>query len=145
MPLCPCGAATKSSSWRLPVVLGLDGELDVRPVEAQHHGLDASAEQLRAMSARVTSSAVAVSAMIGTLGKISRSRDSASYSGRNAGPHCEMQCASSIAIRRTSSLRQRFQHALRHQPLGRQIEQARLARRGAAPGGDILVARRGRN
>ena len=55
------------------------------------------------MSSRVTSSAVAVSAAIGTPGKSSRSRASAAYSGRNAGPHCEMQCASSMANSVTGS------------------------------------------
>ena len=55
------------------------------------------------MSPRVTSSAVAVSAATGTSGKSSRSRLSSAYSGRNAGPHCEMQCASSTAISRNGS------------------------------------------
>ena len=49
------------------------------------------------MSTRVTSSAVAVSAAIGTPGKSSRNRHRSSYSGRKAGPHCEMQWASSMA------------------------------------------------
>ena len=41
--------------------------------------------------------AVAVSAAIGTPGKSSRKRHRSSYSGRKAGPHCEMQWASSMA------------------------------------------------
>ena len=55
------------------------------------------------MSPRVTSSAVAVSAAMGTPGKSARSRLSSAYSGRNAGPHCEMQCASSTANSRSGS------------------------------------------
>ena len=56
-----------------------------------------------AMSSRVTSSAVAVSAATGTPGKRSLIRHSSSYSGRNAGPHCEMQWASSMAKSVTGS------------------------------------------
>ena len=47
------------------------------------------------MSSRVTLSAVAVKAPIGTSGKSSRSLESCSYSGRKLWPHWEMQCASS--------------------------------------------------
>ena len=50
-----------------------------------------------AMSSRVTSSAVAVSASIGTPGRRSRNRHRSACSGRNAEPHCEIQWTSSIA------------------------------------------------
>ena len=49
------------------------------------------------ISVRVGGSAVAVSPMTGVSGKCVLSADSSAYSGRNAGPHCEMQCASSMA------------------------------------------------
>ncbi len=49
------------------------------------------------ISSRVGASAVAVSAIRGTSGQRSRSSDSAPYSGRKSCPHCETQCASSIA------------------------------------------------
>jgi hypothetical protein len=53
---------------------------------------------LEAMSSRVIGSAVAVSAAMGVSGNLSFSLARSAYSGRNAGPHCEMQCASSTAI-----------------------------------------------
>ena len=49
------------------------------------------------ISARVCGSAVAVSAMRGTPGKRSCSTESCRYSGRKSWPHCETQCASSMA------------------------------------------------
>ena len=94
----------KSQQLPLAVLLGLDRQLDVGPVETQHQRFDPLGEQPGGDVVRVLSSAVAVTAMIGTLGKMCRSRDRSSYSGRNAGPHCEMQCASSMAIRLMSSL-----------------------------------------
>ena len=51
----------------------------------------------RMMSLRVILSAVAVSATMGTSGKNLRSDLSWVYSGRKSCPHCEMQCASSMA------------------------------------------------
>src|SRR3990172_2299038 len=51
------------------------------------------------ISPRVGVSAVAVSAMRGTAGKRSCNIVSARYSGRKSWPHCETQCASSIANR----------------------------------------------
>ncbi len=93
------------------------------------------------MSARVTASAVAVSAMSAALGKTSASFDSARYSGRNAGPHCEMQCASSMATSRTSSLASASSMRSVISRSGRHVEDARLARGRAAPGGDVLLPR----
>ena len=55
------------------------------------------------MSARVSSSAVAVIAAMGTFGKRSPRLASCAYSGRKAGPHWLMQCASSMAKSDTSS------------------------------------------
>ena len=49
------------------------------------------------ISSRVMASAVAVSAMRGTFGKRSCSTVSWMYSGRKSCPHCDTQCASSIA------------------------------------------------
>ena len=49
------------------------------------------------ISCRVASSAVAVSAIRGTPGKRSVSCDRPIYSGRKSWPHCDTQCASSIA------------------------------------------------
>ena len=51
------------------------------------------------MSVRVTLSAVAVRATIGTLGNCSFKTDSWVYSGRKSCPQCEIQWASSMAIR----------------------------------------------
>ncbi|CFP69318.1 Uncharacterised protein [Bordetella pertussis] len=64
-----------------------------------------------AISLRVAAVAVAVSAMRGTSGQRSCSIDSPRYSGRKSCPHCETQCASSMANRamrpRSSNCRQR--------------------------------------
>ncbi|MPN00491.1 hypothetical protein SDC9_147686 [bioreactor metagenome] len=51
----------------------------------------------RTISSRVVSSAVAVSATNGSVGKRCLSWPSAAYSGRKSCPHCEIQCASSTA------------------------------------------------
>ena len=53
------------------------------------------------MSLRVIFSAVAVSATTGVSGSFARKRPSCWYSGRKSCPHCDTQCASSIAIRLT--------------------------------------------
>ncbi len=53
------------------------------------------------MSARVAASAVAVSATVCTSPSASRARARSRYSGRKSWPHCETQCASSTASRRT--------------------------------------------
>ena len=60
----------------------------------------------RRSPSRVSASAVAVSAMRGTSGKRSASTDSAMYSGRKSWPHCETQCASSMANSAMLALRQ---------------------------------------
>ena len=78
------------------------------------------------ISARVCSSAVAVSATRGTPGKRRASTDSWMYSGRKSWPHCETQCASSIANRLKATDSEQLQAALRQQPLGRQVQQVQL-------------------
>ena len=50
------------------------------------------------MSAFVILSAVAVNAILGTFGKYSSRTPNWVYSGRKSCPHCETQCASSMAI-----------------------------------------------
>ena len=50
------------------------------------------------ISALVILSAVAVNAILGTQGKKSFSTPNCVYSGRKSCPHCETQCASSMAI-----------------------------------------------
>ena len=81
------------------------------------------------ISARVSSSAVAVSAMRGTPGNRSCSTESWMYSGRKSWPHCETQCASSMANSATLVALQQLEEARRHQPLGRDVEQVELAGR----------------
>jgi hypothetical protein len=51
------------------------------------------------MSVRVAASAVAVSASAWTPPRRRRTSPSSRYSGRKSCPHCETQCASSIASR----------------------------------------------
>ena len=81
------------------------------------------------MSLRVGPSAVAVSAMRGTSGKRSCSTESCRYSGRKSWPHCETQCASSMAKSATLAARQQLEAARRHQPLGRDIDEIERASR----------------
>ena len=75
-----------------------DRVADVGPVEARDELARVLQRQPRRRSpARVGGSAVAVSAMRGTPGKRSASTDSRRYSGRKSCPHCDTQCASSMA------------------------------------------------
>ena len=78
------------------VALGQDPVADVRPIEAADEGLRPSRPSRAAISRRVGGSAVAVSAIRGTWRQRSRNA-SWRYSGRKSWPHCDTQCASSIA------------------------------------------------
>ena len=139
---------------------------DVRPVEAgDEAGGPLAAPACRRMSSRVCGSAVAVRATSGTPGKRSRSCPSATYSGRKSCPHCEMQCASSTAMRATpgagtapspqprrarsrrrlAQRRQPLEEAVAHHPLRRHVEQVEppamrsaSTRRAASPSSDEL-------
>ena len=79
------------------------------------------------ISRRVRSSAVAVSAMRGTSGKRSDITDRPIYSGRKSWPHCDTQCASSIANKRDLGAAEQGEAARRQQPLGRDVEQIEVA------------------
>ena len=52
------------------------------------------------------------------------------YSGRKSWPHCDTQCASSMAKSASRTARQELEAARHHQPLGRDIERDRARRRG---------------
>ena len=70
--------------------------------------------------------------MRGTPGKRSCNTVSARYSGRKSWPHCETQCASSMANRARSGSSccrrsSRFRKSVRQQPFRRDIQQLQLA------------------
>ena len=65
-------------------------------------------------------------------GKRSCSTDSPRYSGRKSWPHCDTQCASSIANSATVRAIEQLEAARRQQPLGRDVQQIELARREGA-------------
>ena len=132
MPASPLVRGEEIEQLPARVVLLHDPVADVGPVE----GADELARVLPAAAARrsrarVGASAVAVSAMRGTCGQRSCSTSSSRYSGRKSWPHCDTQCASSIANsaswQRSSSDRKRA----REQALGRDVEQVELAARAA--------------
>ncbi len=142
MPATPGRARTKLLDLLGRAALVLDADGDVRPVEAGDEDPRLPAEQpLHDIVARSETSAVAVSATSGTCGNTSRSRPRPRYSPRKLWPHCEMQCASSMAMRLSGRRESADQHALGQQPLGGEIEQAHLARRDTAPRRDIILAR----
>ena len=109
--------------------LALDGKLDVGPVEAKHLRFHTPAEQPRRDVARVASSAVAVSAMIGTSGKMPRSRDRCFIFAPERRPPLRDAMRLVDGDQADIEPGQRIQHPLGHQPFRREIEQARLARR----------------
>jgi hypothetical protein len=85
------------------------------------------------ISARCRGSAVAVSAMRGTSGKRSCSTESWRYSGRKSWPHCDTQCASSMANSAIPGLRvEQRQEARGQQAFGRDVEQVELGHRASA-------------
>ena len=88
------------------------------------------------ISSRVRSSAVAVSAMRGTFGKRSASTFSWRYSGRKSCPHCETQCASSMANSDSSVRVSSDRVRSCSKPLGRNVEDVE------ATGGDAVLQRR---
>ena len=104
MPLCLGRALTKASICAFHSRLGSTISLMLGRSKPNTNVSTWLSKSCSAMSARVTASAVAVRATMGTRGRIVRSVESPWYSGRKAGPHCEMQWASSTAIKLTSSL-----------------------------------------
>ena len=140
-----CSSRMKRSSCARGVVLVDDGVADVRPVEAgRRTRARRRAPAGATISARVCGSAVAVSAMRGTPGKRSCSSDSCRYSGRKSWPHCDTQCASSMANSamraRSSSSRQRGVDAAARarRRAGRARRRAARARpRAAAPASSV--------
>ena len=129
----------KLRNWPLPVALHLHHESDVRAVEAEHELLCLATEELVCD--------VAPGHLVGR-GRQRRDRDAGE----------ELAQAAQVLVFRAEGrapLRdavglvdgeepdrqagERRQHALRHQPLRGHVEKPRLARRGAAPGGDVTA------
>ena len=107
-----CSLADEVEQLLARVVLLDDAVADVRAVEARRRSARASSSSRRStISSRVAASAVAVSAMRGTSGSARAAATAGRYSGRKSWPHCETQCASSMANSamraRSSSSRQR--------------------------------------
>jgi hypothetical protein len=128
MPLSPAWSRTKASTWRDERSLGLKASLRFGRSKLRTKVRGGASNSLSTMSPRVGASAVAVSAMVCRRPPIWRARlPSVRYSGRKSWPHCETQCASSIAIRRTSDSPSISIVSGPRQPLGCDIEQAQLA------------------
>ena len=86
-----------------------------------------------AISPRVRASAVAVSAMVCTPPRRRRTSPRSAYSGRKSWPHCETQCASSMASRPTPA---RASHSSRRrvgEALRRDVEEPHASRRARRP------------
>ena len=103
MPLSPSWRATKLLSCRLQFRFISTVRRMLGRSKPSTNCATSPPNSCSTMSARVTSSAVAVSATMGVPGNRSRKQQRSAYSGRKAGPHCEMQCASSMAKRRTGN------------------------------------------
>ena len=103
MPLSPACRATKPRHWRFQSRFISTASLMLGRSNPRTKDSTSPPNIRSAMSSRVMASAVAVSAAMGTPGKSCRSRHRSSYSGRNDGPHCEMQWASSTANSLTGS------------------------------------------
>ena len=87
----------------------------------------ASRSSRATISARVGSVAVAVSAMRGTPGNHSLSTFKPRYSARKSWPHCDTQCASSMAMIAMGHLAQQRLRFLLEQPFRGEIEQLEAA------------------
>ena len=92
------------------------------------------------MSSRVTASAVAVSAAMGTPGKRSAQTAQVLVLGPEGGAPLRDAVGFVDGEEGDGQACESRQHALGHQPLRGHVEEPRLARRCAAPGGDIPVA-----
>ena len=101
MPLSPLRAPTKSATCFFQLLFSSTERVRLGRSNPVATETMSPLKMRSSMSARVVGSAVAVRPMIGTPGKRSRKPERAAYSGRNAGPHWEMQCASSMANRLT--------------------------------------------
>ena len=97
-----------------------------------------------AISRRVGRSAVAVSAIRGTSGQRSWSTASSRYSGRKSWPHCETQCASSIANRASGIWPEPGEETVAQEPLGSEVEQVQFARGGLPANPALLLGREAR-
>ena len=138
MPASPSCRARICSSCRWRLAAAQDAVDEVRPIERsdQHQriaqpqlGDDVAADALgRRRGEGVERDA----------GKSSRSAPELPVSGRKSWPHWLMQCASSMAMKRTAGLLQQPAQpadSLADQPLGRHVEQAAavLAQRSPGP------------
>ncbi len=100
MPQSPsCSALMKDNSWRLTSFFStMRYWMLGRSKLATKWGASFSSRR-SAISRRVAEVAVAVSARRGTPGQRSCNIDKPRYSGRKSWPHCDTQCASSMANR----------------------------------------------
>ena len=89
------------------------------------------------MSAWTRAVAVAVNATQTAAGYRLRMGKSWRYSGRKSCPHCEMQCASSMARQATRGAVEQHQRLGAQQRLRRGVEQLDLARPDAAGGREV--------
>src|SRR5580704_13110236 len=102
MPLSPAWSRTNPSTWRAERSLGLKASRRFGRSKLLMNTRGGAGNSLSTMSPRVGVSAVAVSARVCRRPPIWRATlPSARYSGRKSWPHCETQCASSIAIKVT--------------------------------------------
>ena len=120
--------AMKALSCGRRVLLVDDFIADVRAVETRDKARRVGKPRAaRRSPGGCSSSAVAVSAMRGTSGKRSAITDRPIYSGRKSWPHCDTQCASSIANSAILRAVEQDEAARRQQPLGRDVEQVEIA------------------
>ena len=134
-------AGDEARELALPLALHLHREADVRPVEAEHELFDRAAEELLGD--------VAAGHLVGGRGQ-----------GRDGDPRKQLAQPAELRVLRPERRaplrdavrlvdgdqpqrqpRKRRQHPLGHQPLRRHVEQPRLARRRAAPGGRVVGPR----
>ena len=103
MPLSPWWSRTKASTWREERSLGLKASRRFGRSKLLTNTRGGLENSLSTMSLRVGASAVAVKASVCSRPPICRATlPSVRYSGRKSWPHCETQCASSMAIIETS-------------------------------------------
>ena len=124
----------------LPALLRRHGELDVGTVETQHDRLDMAGEQLRRD--------IGARAFVRRRGQRhdGHARERLAQARQRFVVRAERRAPLRDAMRFVDcdqthrQFGERRQHLCRHQPFGRKIEKPRLPARGAAPGGDVVIA-----
>ena len=124
MPASPGCASSRSMSWRVASAFGRIARNRFGRSNERTKTRGARTNSLSAISARVGLSAVAVTAIIWTSGSASATSRRRRYSGRKSWPHCETQCASSMARRSTLSLLRCGDRVVAQQPFGRDVEKS---------------------